>query len=65
MPEKIMLPLREAAGRSGMSYEWLRKQCIAGQLPHVRVGSGKCKKYLVNYEALLKRLETEGTEGRK
>ena len=61
MTEKIMLPLRETAKRTGLSYEWLRQQCIAGQIAHVRCGT----KYLINYEELLKRLETEGTEGRK
>ena len=40
----VMLGLREAAERSGLSYSALRLMCIRGEIVHVRVG----KKYLVN-----------------
>ncbi|MBE6122515.1 MAG: hypothetical protein E7190_07355 [Erysipelotrichaceae bacterium] len=61
MPEKIMRSLREESGILGTSYEWLRQQCIAGKIPHVRVGKGKNAKYLINHKELMKMLETEGT----
>ena len=54
--EKLMLSLRETARRTGLSYTWLRKQCNNGALAHVRCGT----KILVNYEALLKKLENAG-----
>lgn len=48
----VMLGLREAAERSGLSYSALRLMCIRGEISHVRVG----KKYLVNWARLLEYL---------
>ena len=48
----VMLGLREAAERSGLSYSALRLMCIRGEIVHVRVGT----KYLVNWSRLLEHL---------
>lgn len=39
-----MVPIREAAGRTGLSYYYLRKLCLRGKIAYVRAGS----KYLIN-----------------
>lgn len=49
-----MIPLKEAAARTGLSYDWLRKACLKGIIVHVRCG----KKFLVNFGALCRFLET-------
>lgn len=48
----IMLGLREAAERSGLSYSALRLMCIRDEIVHVRVG----KKFLVNWARLVEYL---------
>ena len=49
-----MLPLKEAAARTGLSYDWLRKACLRGELVHIRCGT----KILINFGALCRYLET-------
>ncbi len=44
-----MLTIREAAGRTGLSYDFIRKLCLQGKIVFVRVGS----KYLVNMGKLV------------
>lgn len=48
----IMLGLREAAERSGLSYSALRLMCIRGEIVHIRVG----KRYLINWSRLIEYL---------
>lgn len=45
----IMLGLKEASEKSGLSYSALRLMCIRNEITHIRVG----KKYLVNWGRLL------------
>ena len=47
-----MLPLREAARRTGLSYDFLWKACRRGELAYVRCGN----KFLVNLEKLVEKL---------
>ena len=51
-----MVTLKEAAARTGMSYDFLRKGCLSGQFAHVRCGS----KILINFDELIKTLNTAG-----
>ncbi len=50
-----MITLREASRRTGLSYDFLRKECLRGNIVHVRVGSGKM---LINFDLLKKQLES-------
>lgn len=55
-----MISLKEAASRSGLSYDLLRKWCLSGQVVHIKAG----KKFLINWGKLCEYLETAGqTEG--
>lgn len=54
----VMLSLREAASKSGLSYDFLRKKCLAHEIAHIRSG----KKIFINWEKLLELLNREGTE---
>lgn len=49
-----MVPLRVAAERTGLSYNYLRTGCIKGKIVHIVLGSGTSyrKKYLVNMDKL-------------
>ena len=44
----------EASRRTGLSYDFLRKECLRGNLVHIRVGNGK---FLINYDKLLEQME--------
>ena len=59
-PEETVVPemvtLKEAAARTGMSYDFLRKGCLSGQFAHVRCGS----KILINFDKLVETLNTAG-----
>lgn len=50
IPEMIpeMIGLKEAARRTGLSYGFLRRLCLSGQIVHVRAGS----KFLINWQKL-------------
>jgi len=50
-----MITIREAAKRTGLSYEFLRKSCASGKIVHIRVGTGK---YLINFGWLISWLES-------
>ena len=44
-----MWGLKEAASRTGLSYDYVRKLCIQGRIPYIKAGS----KYLVNGDRLM------------
>lgn len=41
-----MLPIKEVASRTGLSYDYIRKLCIENRIVYVRAGV----KYLVNFQ---------------
>ena len=43
-----MWGLKEAASQTGLSYDYIRKLCIQGKIPHIKAGS----KYLINGDKL-------------
>ena len=47
-----MLTLREASKRTGLSYDRLRKMCLADEIIYIRSGA----KFLVNYTKLVEYL---------
>jgi len=50
-----MITLREASRRTGLSYDYLRKGCLSGDLIHIRAGS----KILINFNKLIDKLNGE------
>ena len=56
MPE--MIPIKEAAQRTGLSYDFLRKACLKGQIIHIRAGT----KILINFGKLVEWLNTSRGE---
>ena len=62
--EKIpeMVTIKEVSRRTGLSYDYLRKQCLQGNLTHIRVGNGK---YLINFDLLVDQLNTVRGDIRK
>lgn len=50
-----MVSIREAARRTGLSYDFLRKSCLAGKIVHIRVGTGK---FLINFGWLVSWMAT-------
>lgn len=55
----IMLSLKDAAKLSGLSYYELRRLCLEGRVPHVRVGS-RGGKFLINWKELQAYLAMSG-----
>lgn len=53
-----MVTIKEAAKRTGLSYGFLRKACLGGQIVHIRAGS----KFLINLEKLVEWLDTSKGE---
>ena len=51
-----MLCLREASKRTGLSYNHLRRLCLAGEIIYIKSGS----KYLVNIPRLIEYLNRGG-----
>lgn len=47
-----MIPLREASRRTHLSYDFLRKGCLRGELVHIKAG----KKILINFDRLVEYL---------
>ena len=47
-----MITMREAADRSGISFDAIRKMVIRGEITHIKVG----KKYLINAEKMVEYL---------
>lgn len=58
MPIPEMIPIKEAASRTGLSYDFLRKACIAGSIVHIRAGT----KILINFGKLVDWLNTSKGE---
>lgn len=56
----LMIGLNETSERTGLSYDYLRKLCLRGEIVHIRTG----KKYLINYPKLVEYLNTQGKEDR-
>lgn len=56
--EKIMVTIREAAERTGLTYSCVRRLCKTDQIPYVRSGN----KYFVNLARLLAFLD-RGQQG--
>lgn len=50
----IMIPMREASRRTGVSYDALRKKCLNHEIVFIRCGA----KFLINYQKLLQYLNT-------
>lgn len=50
-----MVTIQEASKRTGLSYDYLRKSCLAGRIVHIRIGHGK---YLINFGWLINWLNT-------
>ena len=53
-----MITIREAAKRTGLSYEFLRQCCLTGKIVHIRAGT----KFLINYGRLVNWLNTSHGE---
>lgn len=53
-----MIPIKEAAERTGLSYDFLRKACLNHQIIHVRAGT----KFLINWQRLVEWLNTSTGE---
>ncbi len=51
-----MWTLREAAQHTGLSYDWLRKACLRGELVHIKCGT----KFLLNAAKLAEYLNAGG-----
>lgn len=58
MTVPTMVTLKEASRQTGLSYDYLRKMCITGQVVHIRAG----QKILVNLEKLVEFLNTAGVK---
>ena len=50
-----MVSIREASRRTGLSYDFLRKECLKGNLVHIRVGTGK---FLINFGFLVEQMNS-------
>ena len=50
-----MVTIKEASRRTGFSYDFLRKECLKGNLVHIRVGTGK---FLINFDYLVEQMKT-------
>ena len=53
----LMVTIKEASQRTGLSYDSLRKLCLSGRIVHLRAGS----KFYVNFPKLIDFLDTSGT----
>ncbi len=54
-----MVTVREAARRTGISYDAIRKMCVTGEIAHIRIGDGRGK-ILVNLDRFVEYLNGEG-----
>lgn len=59
MTAPTMLTLKESSSKTGLSYDYLRKLCLEGQIVHIKAGN----KFLVNFEKLVEFLNTAGRGG--
>lgn len=51
----LMLPIKEVASRTGLSYFFIRQLCLKGEIVHVRAGT----KYLINFPKFIDYLNGE------
>ena len=51
----VMVTIREAASKTGLSYDYLRKACLTQTITHIRCGN----RYLINLEKLVKILNQD------
>lgn len=51
-----MIPIKEAAKRTGLSYYYLRNACLRGEIVHIRAGA----KILINFNRLCDFLDSAG-----
>lgn len=56
MNETLMMKLKPAAEKYGVSYDRLRKWCLQGEIAHVRTG----RDFLINTRSLEDMLNTAG-----
>ena len=56
MDSVMMMKLKPASEKYGISYDRLRKMCIAGEVAHIRTG----RDYLINVRHLETILNTSG-----
>ena len=54
MPIPTMLTIKEAAEKTGVSYDCIRKLCLQNKIVHIRAGT----KYLINFEKFVDYLNT-------
>lgn len=54
----LMLTIRQASAKTGLSYNLLKGLCEGHRIVHLKCGT----KYLFNYEKLVEFLNTHGTE---
>lgn len=54
VPEMVLI--KEAAAKTGLSYDFIRRGCLQGKIPHIKIN----RKYLINYGKLLEFLDNGG-----
>lgn len=54
----IMIPIKPLAEKAGVSYDFIRKLCLAGKIVFIRAGT----KYLINEEKFYEYLNTGDAE---
>ena len=54
-----MLPIREAANQTGLSYDFIRKLCLEDRIVYVRAG----KKFLINMDMFVDYLNGKDSTG--
>ena len=54
-----MLPIREAASQTGLSYDFIRKLCLENRIVFIRAG----KKYLINMDMFVDYLNGKDNTG--
>ena len=57
----VMVTIREAAKKTGLSYDYLRKACMNQKISHIRCGN----RYLINLEKLVKILNQDPSRRRR
>ena len=55
----VMLPIREAANQTGLSYDFIRKLCLEDRIVYVRAG----KKFLINMDMFVDYLNGKDSTG--
>ena len=50
-----MITLKEASRRTGLSYYYLRNECLKGNIVSIQIGNGK---WLINFDRLIEQMES-------